>query len=46
VQNKKRKEDMDNITYVINKFEEYKVDKDNAKYLSLIGPIFTSKNII
>ncbi|KAL4122066.1 hypothetical protein QTP88_014466 [Uroleucon formosanum] len=46
VQNKKRKEDMDNITYVSNTFEEYKVDKDNvAKYLSLIGPIFTVRPI-
>ena len=45
VQNKK-KDDMDNITYILNKFEEYKVDKDVAKYLSLIGSIFTSKNII
>jgi hypothetical protein len=45
VQNKKRK-DWDNITYVLNKFEEYKVDKDVEKYLSLIGPIFTGKNTI
>ncbi|XP_022177387.1 uncharacterized protein LOC111038560 [Myzus persicae] len=46
LQNKKRKEDMANITYVLKKFEEYKVDKDVAKYLSLNGPIFTGKNII
>ncbi|KAL4131826.1 hypothetical protein QTP88_009075 [Uroleucon formosanum] len=32
---------IDNITYVLNKFEKYKVDKDVAKYLSLIDPIFT-----
>jgi len=35
-----------NITYVLNTFEEYKVDKDVLKYLSLIGPIFTGNNII
>lgn len=43
--NQKRKEDLDNIIYVLNKFKEYKCDKDIGKYLSPIGLRFTGKII-
>jgi len=31
------------ILHYVLTFEEYKTDKDVVKYLSLIGPIFTSR---
>lgn len=44
--NKKRKEDSDNIKYVLQKIDEYKVQQNILKYLSEIGPLFVGKTII
>jgi hypothetical protein len=45
IKNITRKEDSDNVEYILKKYNEFKIDNDIRNYLYDISPLFAGKKL-